>query len=274
MVGLGANAGDQAVKTFVLIHGTWHGGWAWKEVVGHLSGKGHVAHAPTLAGHGPGSMRKGIPHQDCVDSVAAYIRSRNLQKIVLVGHSFGGTVVQVLAGKFPDRISRIVFLDALILKDNERVVDILPQAFLDSLTAKNGSPVVAADNTKEVFPIPPWETWRDNFIQDAPEDLALSTWEHLSPEPAQVNLQNVDIKGFHSLTIPMSFIFCRQDRAMPPDYFHPGMSSRLGTCKLLEMDGSHEVMFTHPGELAERLVEASADDALDSPNPVGSESLN
>jgi hypothetical protein len=47
--------------------------------------------------------------------------------------------------------------------------------------------------------------------------------------------------------------------AMPPGYFHPGMSSRLGACKVLEMEGSHEVMFTRPAELAEKLIEASSD---------------
>ena len=46
---------------------------------------------------------------------------------------------------------------------------------------------------------------------------------------------------------------------MPPGYFHPGMSSRLGECKVVEMDGSHEAMFTRPAELAEKLIEASSD---------------
>ena len=46
---------------------------------------------------------------------------------------------------------------------------------------------------------------------------------------------------------------------MPPGYFHPGMSSRLGASKVVEMDGSHEVMFTRPAELSEKLIEASSD---------------
>jgi hypothetical protein len=73
-----------------------------------------------------------------------------------------------------------------------------------------------------------------------------------------VNLDHVSLKEFHNLKIPKSFIFCRQDKAMPPAYFHPGMSTRLGLFKLLQMDGSHEVMFTRPAELAEKLVEASS----------------
>jgi hypothetical protein len=58
-------------KTFVLIHGSWHGGWAWQEVVRHLLGRGHSAEAPTLPGHGPLTIRFGIRHEDCVSAVVA-----------------------------------------------------------------------------------------------------------------------------------------------------------------------------------------------------------
>jgi len=105
----------------------------------------------------------------------------------------------------------------------------------------------------------PWEIWRDNLIQDAPESVARSIWGQLSPEPNQVNLDKLDLKRYYSLAIPKSFIHCRQDKAMGAGYFHPRMSSRLGAFKLLEMDGSHEVMFTRPGELAAKLVEATSD---------------
>ena len=69
----------------------------------------------------------------------------------------------------------------------------------------------------------------------------------------------LDLKRFYSLTIPKSFIYCRQDKALPPGYFHPRMSSRLGACKLLEMDGSHEVLFTRLAELAGKIIEAISD---------------
>jgi len=65
-------------RTFVLIHGSWHGGWAWDSVISELSEKGHWAHAPTLAGHGPGAARLGINHKACVDSVVHYIDTRAL----------------------------------------------------------------------------------------------------------------------------------------------------------------------------------------------------
>ena len=161
-----------------------------------------------------------------------------------------------MASELRERVARLVFLDALVLKDGERVFDILPDVFLDSLAPKGGVEPATSSETSTELLAPPWETWRDNFIQDAPESLARSTWERLSPEPGQVNLDNLELKRFHALSVPRSFIYCRQDRAMPPGYFHPKMSSRLGDFRLLEMDGSHEVMFTRPGELTENIIAA------------------
>src|SRR5215831_7435311 len=79
-------------KTFVLIHGSWHGGWAWQAVIRDLAAKGFQVHAPTLPGHGPRAMREGITHQGCVDTVVTYIQQHRLKDIILVGHSFGGSV--------------------------------------------------------------------------------------------------------------------------------------------------------------------------------------
>jgi pimeloyl-ACP methyl ester carboxylesterase len=240
-------------RTFLLVHGSWQGGWAWENVIRELSRKGHRALAPTLPGHGPGTSRAGITHQDCVRAVVAFIQKHALDGVIAVGHSFGGTVVQKVAEQLPDRIARTVFLDALILRDNESVLDILPPEFASLITSlATASP----ENTMMI----PWEAWRDNFIQDAPETLARSTWERLSPEPNQVNVDKVELKRFDSLAIPKSFIYCRQDKSLGPGYFHPRMSSRLRQHKLLEMDGSHQVMFSRPRELADALVEAAQPD--------------
>ena len=44
---------------------------------------------------------------------------------------------------------------------------------------------------------------------------------------------------------------------MPPGFFHPGMTSHLSTYKLVEMDGSHEGLFTRPAEVADNIIAAS-----------------
>ena len=239
-------------KTFVLVHGSWHGGWAWNHVIRELAAKGHRAYAPTLPGHGPGADRKGITHQDCVDALIAEIERHSLEGAILVGHSFGGSVIQRVAATIPDRITRLVFLDALVVGDNQCVVDVLPAEFA-ALT--NDMAAASSDNTMMI----PWEAWRDSFMQDAPEPVARAIWEQLSPEPHQVNLDKLDLKRFYSLGTPKSFIYCRQDKSLGPGFFHPGMSSRLGSFRLVEMDGGHEVMFTRPEELAHKIVEASSD---------------
>ena len=149
-------------RTFVMIHGSWHCGWAWQGVMCHLAEKGHVTHAPTLAGHGPQAARYGIKHQDCVRAVIAYIQERCLEDIILVGHSFGGTVVQKLAEELPDQITRMVFLDALIVEHGHCVFDVLPPEYAALF---NDLARASSDNSMLI----PWEIWRNSFIQDAPE---------------------------------------------------------------------------------------------------------
>src|SRR5215468_2005921 len=177
---------------FVLVHGSWHGGWAWDAVGRHLAARGHVAHAPTLPGHGPGATRLGITHQDCVNAVVAYIQGHDLEGITLVGHSFGGSVIQKVAEQLSSRISRTVFLDAIILADDQCVFDNVPAEYA---VLFNSLAAASSDNTMLI----PWEIWRDNFIQDAPESLARSIWKRLSPEPNQVNVDKIDLKRFYSL---------------------------------------------------------------------------
>jgi len=117
-------------ETFVLIHGSWHALWAWHAVIRQLAEKGHRGHAPTLAGHGPNATRLGITHRDCVDVVVPYFHQYELMDVILVGHSFGGSVIQKVVEQFPARIKRLVFLDAFVLEDDQCVFDNLPSDYI------------------------------------------------------------------------------------------------------------------------------------------------
>ena len=83
-------------------------------------------------------------------SVVDCIEEHQLEEVVLVGHSFGGTVVQKVVEELPGRIARTVFLDALILNDNQCVFDLLPDVFLEALKPKNGSHPAAAGSDETV----------------------------------------------------------------------------------------------------------------------------
>lgn len=95
--------------------------------------------------------------------------------------------------------------------------------------------------------------------QDASAEDARSVWERLVPQPFQPWDARLDLAEFHRGGLPRSYIAVSDDRALPAGAWHPGMSRRLGAFKLVEMGGSHEVMFTRPAELARKLVEASND---------------
>jgi pimeloyl-ACP methyl ester carboxylesterase len=239
-------------ETFVLLHGSWHGGWAWEPTAWCLREIGHAAYAPTYPGHLPGADRAGIRHDDYVAAVTSFITSRDLHDVVLVGHSFGGTVVSRVAQVIPERLKRLVFHTAFVVEDGTSVNDnIAPDQTAVFAQSASASP----DNTVEC----PWEVFRDLFIQDASAQDARSVWERLVPQPFQPWDAKLDLAEFYRTGLPKSYIHVTEDRALPEGAWHPGMSRRLGDFKLVQMSGSHEVMFTRPAELARKLAAASND---------------
>jgi pimeloyl-ACP methyl ester carboxylesterase len=239
-------------ETFVLLHGSWHGGWAWEPAAWCLRELGHTVYTPTYPGHHPGDQRAGVTHDDYVAAVTRFISGRDLRSVVLVGHSFGGSVVSWVAQVIPERLKRLVFHTAFVVEHGARVNDNIPS---DQARIFQRSASASPDNTVDC----PWEVFRDLFMQDAPPEDARSVWERLVPQPFQPWDARLDLKDFYRLQIPKSYIAVADDRALPEGAWHPGMSSRLGTFKLLTMGGSHEVMFTRPAELARKLTEAAND---------------
>src|SRR3984957_5907197 len=82
-------------KTFVLVHGTWHGGWCWRRVVDALESKGHKVYAPTLTGLADRShlLTKDVNLTTHVNDVVTLLKWEDLKDIVLVGHSSAGFVI-------------------------------------------------------------------------------------------------------------------------------------------------------------------------------------
>ncbi len=102
------------MATFLFVHGAWHGGWCWKALEARLRAAGHETHAPTLTGLGE---RAHLAHADIdgdthVDDILGVIRWRELDDVILVGHSYGGLVITGVAGRAPEKIRALVYLDA------------------------------------------------------------------------------------------------------------------------------------------------------------------
>ncbi len=241
-------------NTYVLVHGSWHGGWCWTAVAKHLTEQGHKVYAPTLAGHGPDVERAGVTHQDCVDSLVQYIEERDLRNVILVGHSWGGNTVCGAAPRIADRLQRLIFWSAFVLNDGESTLDVLPPHYVALFRQLANS---SSDYTVSL----PWEVWRGVFMQDSGEETARLVYSLLSPEPMNVYEATLDQKAFFKLSIPKSYLLTRQDISLPPDEYpwYPRFGNRLGAHKYVEVDGSHEACFTRPIELANAIIEASTD---------------
>jgi pimeloyl-ACP methyl ester carboxylesterase len=105
---------DRKPKNFVLVHGSWHGGWCWSRVAAALAQKQHRVFAVTQTGLGDRRHLAGAAtHIDVfVDDIVNAIESEELDDVVLVGHSFGGIPVTGAAARIPNRIRSLVYLDA------------------------------------------------------------------------------------------------------------------------------------------------------------------
>jgi len=95
--------------------GSWHGGWAWEPTAWCLREFGHTAYAPTYPAIWPGVSRVGVTHDDYVAAVARFITQRDLRNVILVGHSFGGSVVSRVSQLIPERLKRLVFHTAFVV---------------------------------------------------------------------------------------------------------------------------------------------------------------
>ncbi|MEM8979028.1 MAG: alpha/beta hydrolase [Pseudomonadota bacterium] len=104
------------MATFVLVHGAWHGGWCWAKLESAMRKRGHETHAPTLTGLGERShlLGKDITPDDHVTDIVNTLRWRDLSDVFLVGHSYGGMVISGVAGRVPERIVGLVYLDAFV----------------------------------------------------------------------------------------------------------------------------------------------------------------
>ena len=124
----------------VLVHGSWHTGELWGPVAAILRQAGHEVHTPTIAGHGVG-VNKRVTHAQCSQSITDYVVANDLNDIVLLGHSYGGTIISKVVEAIPDRVRRLVFWNAFVLNDGESLNDNVPppyRALFESMS--QGSP--------------------------------------------------------------------------------------------------------------------------------------
>ena len=91
---------------FVLVHGSWQDSRCWNGVCDWLQSDGHETHTLTLPGNGERANPR-VTMAETAGAVVDLIEGHELRDVVLVGHSFGGAVVQLAALKVAERLKRL-----------------------------------------------------------------------------------------------------------------------------------------------------------------------
>jgi pimeloyl-ACP methyl ester carboxylesterase len=233
------------MAAFLVAHGAWSAGWAWKKMRPLLAARGHELFTPTHTGLGERShlAHPGIDLDAHVADILAVIEYEDMQDVILIGHSYGGMVATGVADRARDRIATLVYLDAFAPRDGESVFDILPPATRD----QRQSGATGGDGWRiPPGPMPP----------DTPE--ADRTWAEPRrvPQPMKTFSQKLQFRS-GELTLPRHYIYCTR---RPPDdrfrTFHE-RAKREGW-GAHEIDASHNPHITAPELLANLLTDIAA----------------
>lgn len=116
------------MATFVLVPGAWLGGWAWQRVAPGLRSLGHEVYTPTLTGLGE-RVHLGTPETNLethITDVLNLLDFEELREVVLVGHSYAGSVVAGVADRAAARLALTVYDDTAPLEGGESMLDFMP----------------------------------------------------------------------------------------------------------------------------------------------------
>ncbi|MEM8741231.1 MAG: alpha/beta fold hydrolase [Pseudomonadota bacterium] len=288
-----AAADGHAGKTaFVLVHGSWHGGWCWGRVTPHLAAAGHLSLPIDLPGHGlnarlPASFLArpldaaafatepsfiaSIPTEAYADAVldaAAAARAAGATRVIMVGHSMGGVPISFAAAKDPQAVDGLVYLTAVVAtpgKPGGHYIS-LPEQTAQSMLG----PLVMADPaTIGAIRIDPRSTdpaylaaAKEALAADVEEGLLASVMHLLTPDaPAAMYGELPEFSEAYA-AIPRAFLRCEADRTLIPatqDVQIADMDAAFGTAtQVYTLASSHEAMFAAPQALAEALVDFAA----------------
>ncbi|MFT5507237.1 MAG: pimeloyl-ACP methyl ester carboxylesterase [Hyphomicrobiaceae bacterium] len=227
------------MTTFLLVHGAYQGGWIWQPIIERLTAQGHLVYAPTLDGCAERAhqMRAGITTESHAEEMAQLLHYHDLKDVVLVGTSSGGMVMARLAELASDRIRRLVFADALMLMDGEKIRDIVTQP--------------AAINT-ELALGPSQEDAEARLLAGLEPELRRWAAERFTLHPTAVFHEPVKLERFWQMSWQASVLYC-SGAANPGEAHLRRGADKLGA-KWHVIDTGHYPMLSTPDQLMEVIL--------------------
>ena len=226
------------MATFVIAHGAWSAGWAWRKMRPLMQAAGHAFFTPSYTGIGERAhlASPAIDLDTHIADVLGVLEYEDLRGVVLIGHSYGGMVATGVADRARERIARLIYLDAFVPNDGDSVL---------SLTPARAAPMREAARKNGGF-IPP-----NPMPPDVPEaDRAWAVPKRVG-QPLKAFEQPLTLRN-GPLTLPRHYVYCT--RHMPGDPFRPFLErARRDGWGVSEIDSSHHPHITMPDGLADLL---------------------
>ena len=233
-------------KTFLVCHGAWSAGWAWKKMHPLMQKAGHRLVTPTYTGLGERAhlAHPAIDLETHITDMLNVIKYEDLRDFVLIGHSYGGMVATGVADRARDKVRQLIYIDAFVPESGQSLLDFLPQ----SEQARMREGVKSGDGWR----VPPNPTSPDT----PPEDVA---W--LNERRVNMPLQCFEqpLKLSAPLSLPRSYIYAT--RVSPADVFGrfaKMAKSNPAAWRYYEMDASHSPNVTAPEALMAMLEKIAA----------------
>ncbi len=242
------------MATYVLVHGSHHGGWCWRKVTPLLRAAGHEVVTPTLTGLGERVhlAAPGVGLGTHIQDVVHVLEFEDLEGVVLVGHSSGGRAITGVADRAPARLAHLVYLDADLLLDGECGLDTYPPEAAAALRER-----VRTQGEGWYQPTPGAEGPRWGITD--PADWA---WVRakLVPQPFAALTEPLTLTGAGA-GLPGTYIYCTGDK--PPGSPQAALwapivaRARALGYRYRELETGHDAMVTAPQGLADLLLEVA-----------------
>ena len=232
---------------FVLIHGGFHGGWCWKFVAARLRALGHQVSCPTHTGMGERRhlLRADLTLDTFAQDILAHLYEEELTDIVLLGHSFGGLSVSLVADRDPERIRHLVYLDALLIAPGQTPYGALPPEVIEQRKK-------SCVEYQGVSCFPPLPATAFGVPADHPHAGWLS--RHLCPQPESLYESTLNIKNPIGNGLPCTYMACT-DPVLPSVQASQAFAKSQSRWQYVEMAACHDVMVTEPDLLASMLLD-------------------
>ncbi|KAF8010101.1 hypothetical protein BT93_J0917 [Corymbia citriodora subsp. variegata] len=253
---------------FVLVHGGGFGAWCWYKTIALLEESGFKVTPIDLTGSGFNSFDTSE-----VTSISQYVKPltdhleklANDEKVILVGHDFGGTCISYAMELFPSKISKAVFIAAAMLRNGQSTLDMWSQqAGSNDLMQK--AQIFLYANGKDQ---PPTAIDLDKsflsellFNQSLAKDVALATVS-MRPIPFKPVLEKLSLSDVNYGSVRRFFIETSEDNAISIE-LQDGMIKLNPPERVFRLKGAdHSPFFSKPQALHKLLVEISKIRPLD-----------